>query len=360
MQRLESESPAPVVTEYDVFKKIKTSKKPKTGVPCDMPRHIVKEFAPELALPIHRIINRIVQLGQWPSEWKKKWVSAIGKIPIPISEDDLRPISLTPFFSKVTEKFVVDWLLEYIGEKIDFRQYGGIKGNSVSHYIIEFLNFILINQDNSEQIAILACMVDFKKAFNRINHNLIITKLSDMGVPGWLLKVVMSFLEDRKMVLRYKGKESSIKYLPGGGPQGTLLGLLIFLVHINDTGFSNQVNNAGDILASRKNIEIANTIHLHFVDDLTLAEAINLPKTLKHIGPNSRPQPDNFHSRTGHTLSPSDSKVYKQLVMTEKYAIDNEMEINYKKTKLMLFNPCKSIDFMPAMEVGGDQLEVVD
>ena len=168
-----------------------------------------------------------------------------------------------------------------------------------------------------------------------------------MGVPGWLLKVVMSFLEDRKMVLRYKGKESSIKYLPGGGPQGTLLGLLIFLVHINDTGFSNQLNNAGDILASRKNIEIANTIHLNFVDDLTLAEAINLPETLKHIGPNSRPQPDNFHSRTGHT-------------MTEKYAIENEMDINYKKTKLMLFDPCKSIDFMPAMEVGGDQLEEVD
>ena len=47
--------------------------------------------------------------------------------------------------------------------------------------------------------------------------------------------------------------------------------------------------------------------------------------------------------------------------MTEKYAIEKEIEINYKKTKLMLFNPCKSIDFMPAMEVGGgDLLEVVD
>ena len=118
--------------------------------------------------------------------------------------------------------------------------------------------------------------------------------------------------------------------------QGTLLGSLIFLVHINDTGFSNQVNNAGDILASRKNIEIANTIHLKFVDDLTLAEAINLPKTLRYY---QGPQPDVFHSRTGHTLSPSDSMAYKQLVMTEKYAIENEMEINYNKTKIMLFNP---------------------
>ena len=99
-----------------------------------MPRNIVKEFAPELAVPIHRVINRIVQLGQWPSEWKQEWVSAIGKVPIPISEDDLRPISLTPFFSKVTEQFVVTWLLDYIGDKIDFRQYGGMKGNSSTHY----------------------------------------------------------------------------------------------------------------------------------------------------------------------------------------------------------------------------------
>ena len=93
---------------------------------------------------------------------------------MPESEDDLRPISLTPFFSKVTEHFVVKWLLHYISDKIDFRQYGGLKGNSITHYIIEFMNFILLCQDNSEQTAILACMVDFSKAFNRQNHNLLI------------------------------------------------------------------------------------------------------------------------------------------------------------------------------------------
>ena len=360
LQKLDSSSGAPVVSENDVYKKIKASKKPKAGVPCDLPRDIVREFAPEIALPIQRIINNIVQLGQWPSEWKQEWVSAIGKIPIPISEDDLRPISLTPFFSKVTEHFVVEWLLDYIGDKIDFRQYGGVKGNSVSHYIIEFLNFILLNQDTPDQAAVLACMVDFQKAFNRLNHNLLITKLSDMGVPGWLLKVIMAFLRDRKMVLRYKGEKSSIKYLPGGGPQGTLLGLLLFLVHINDAGFDNQENNAGDLLTSRKKMKIANTIHLKFVDDLTLAEAINLPSTLQYTAPDRRPQPDEYHSRTGHTLPPGDSKLYQQLLRTEEYAKKNQMVINYKKTKLMLFNPCQSMDFMPALEIGGEPLELVD
>ena len=63
---------------------------------------------------------------------------------MPESEDDLRPISLTPFFSKVTEHFVVMWLLGFIAEKIDFRQYGGLKGNSITHYIIEIYQFYLV------------------------------------------------------------------------------------------------------------------------------------------------------------------------------------------------------------------------
>ena len=326
-EKLASAGAAPSVDEYDAYKKIRSAKKPKSGVPGDLPRTIVQEFAVELAAPVQAIVNNIVQLGQWPNQWKQEYVSAIGKIPIPISEDDLRPISLTNFFSKVTEQFVVGWLLDFIGDKIDFRQYGGVKGNSTSHYIIEFLNFILMNQDSTDQTAILACMVDFKKAFNRLNHNLLITKLSDMGVPGWLLKVVIAFLTNRKMVLRYKGELSSIKDLPGGGPQGTLLGLLLFLVYINEVGFENQLNNAGELLTSRRKMKDANTLHLKFVDDLTLAESVALPQKLLQVP-------------TGQKLQPKDSLVYNQLLKIKEYATKNEMQINYKKTNLKISNPC--------------------
>ena len=91
-------------------------------------------------------------------------MTPLGKVTQPESEDDLRPISLTNFFSKVAENFVVTWLLEFIGDKLDFRQYGGIKGNSITHYIIEFINFVLSNQESTESTAKLACMVDFSKA----------------------------------------------------------------------------------------------------------------------------------------------------------------------------------------------------
>ena len=357
---LESESAPPTIDEYDVYQKIKSAKKNKSGVPGDLPRVIVQDFAPELATPVRHIISNIVQSGQWPAQWKQEWVTAIGKIPIPETEDDLRPISLTPFFSKVTEHFVVMWLLGYIGNKIDFRQYGGIKGNSITHYLIEFLNFILLNQDSTDQTAILACMVDFAKAFNRQNHNILITKLSDMGVPSWLLKVVMAFLSDRRMVVRYKGKLSSLKYLPGGGPQGTLLGLLLFLVLINDAGFEGQTNNAGELLTSKRNMKVVNNIHLKYVDDMTLAEAIDLSDKLVHVPISDRTLPDMYHARTGHVLPAQNSQVYRQLLKTEEYAQENDMRINYNKTKVMVFNPCWSVDFMPELEFGADQLELVE
>ena len=358
--KLQSEESPPIVSDYEAYRKIRAAKKPRSGVPNDLPRLITQEFAPELATPVSKIINQISRTGEWPKQWKLEHIVPIGKVPMPESEDDLRPISLTAFFSKVTEHFVVMWLMGFIKDKIDFRQYGGLKGNSITHYLIEFINFILSCQDSPDQTAILACMVDFSKAFNRQDHNLLVTKLSDMGVPGWLLKIVIAFLSDRMMQVKYKGKVSGVKSLPGGGPQGTLLGLLLFIVLINDVGFKGQENNAGDIITSKRNMKAANEIHLKYVDDLTLAEAIDLPKNLVSVPNDERPQPDMFHARTGHALPLKNSKVHNQLIKTLEYAKNNGMKINYKKTKVMTFNPCTSIDFMPELCLDNNDLEVVD
>ena len=357
--RLADNTVPPVITEHECYLKLKAAKKPKAVIPGDLPNSIVKEFTVELASPLSKLLNNITQTAQWPDQFKIEYVTPIGKIPLPQTEDDLRPISLTAFFSKCMEQFIVSWLLEIIGSKMDFRQYGGMKGNSICHYLIEFINFILYHQE-SESTAVLACLIDFSKAFNRQDHSILITKLSDLGVPGWLLKLVIAFLQDRQMKVKYKGKYSKLFSLPGGGPQGTLLGLFLFLVLINDLGFEGQVNNAGDLITSKKKVKDMNAIHLKYVDDFSVAESVKLTTQLNSVPVSERPQPDMFRARTGHQLRTEGSKVMDQLKKTQAYATENKMKLNLKKTSLMIFNPSRTKDFMPEIEVEGTRIDLVE
>ena len=99
----------PQVSEYEVYKKISAAKKSTAGVPSDLPKLLTKEFAVELAKPVRTIINSIASSGEWPDQWKLEYITPLAKVSQPKTEDDLRPISLTAFYSKVTEHFVVSW-----------------------------------------------------------------------------------------------------------------------------------------------------------------------------------------------------------------------------------------------------------
>ena len=355
----ESESKVPVIMEHQVYDKIKSANKPKSGVPGDLPRKLVSEFSPEISVPICKIFNSVISHAKqgavkWPTPWKQEFGIPLQKNPDPKCEDDLRVISLTSFFSKVLEKFVLQWLMFYIGEKIDPKQFGGLKGNSISHYMIELVNYILQNQDYNLPIAVLLCAVDFSKAFNRINHNLIITKLSDMGVPGWLLNIVMGFLAERVLVVSYKGAMSDIKGLPGGGPQGTLLGLLLFLILINLCGEQDFKEIGSDITKPKRNFT-PSSFHAKFVDDMTIAEAFNIKESV--LPDPHRELPDTFHARLGLKLDPNKSKVYEQIFKIKEYSEANEMKLNLTKTKFMLFNPTVNYDFVPNLTVDNVNLE---
>ena len=163
----------------------------------------------------------------------------------------------------------------------------------------------------------------------------------------------MHFSQIEEWLLDTKGTNQ-----PKNPSQGTLLGLFLFLVLINDDGFHGQLNNAGELATSKRNMKAVNQIHLKYVDDMSLAESVNLKEMLVSVP--GRPQPDNFHAKTGHALPQENSAVYKQLIETAEYATNNQMKINFKKTKMMLFNPCTSVDFMPDFQLGGHELELVE
>ena len=244
---------------------------------------------------------------------------------------------------------------------MDLHQYGGRKGTSINHYLIDFISYILYNQDLKEPLTVLTAMIDFKKAFNRQNHSILVTKLGDMGVPGWLLNVVVGFLTDRELLVSYKGEQSENKKMPGGGPQGTVLGMFLFLVLINEAGFKDEDRNMGERLTKAVNARKAiKNLHLKYVDDLTLAEAIKLKSVLVVENNSGLERPLEYHKRTEQTLKPEDSQVQEQLNELTAYAEQNEMKINQEKSKVMLFNTSYKNDFQPQLEIDGVLLEVVE
>ena len=355
-------SQVPYISRQMVEKKKKAAKKTKAGVKGDLPTKLMKEFGPEIARPAAQIFRTVARTGKWPKRWKMEQGIPLEKTTNPKTEDDVRIISLTPFLSKIFEKFVVEWLATYISDKIDVNQYGGRKGSSTSHYLIDFVTFILYNQDLKDAKAVVAAMVDFKKAFNRQDHATLITILAeDLKVPGWLLFIIMGFLTERELVVSYGGETSEAMEMPGGGPQGTVLGMILFLVLINKAGFAEGDRTIGTRITTAPSVRSAiSNLHLKYVDDLTLLESISLKDALSVDTSKQWERPLNFHERTEHILKPDGLQLQAELDKLSSYATLNKMKINQEKTKIMLFNSSKQRDFQPNLVLEGKQLEVVE
>ena len=194
------------------------------------------------------------------------------------------------------------------------------------------------------------------------NHNTIITILSQMGVPGWLLKIVIGFLSNRELIVRHKGTTSSVKSMPGGGPQGTKLGLFLFLILINALGYPDLEQNLGVKITEKpcKRSPIQKA-HVKYVDDLSIAQSINLKEC---VVPNPNPtHPLAYHERTNHCLPSSTYSLQNDLNDLTEYAENHGMVINTDKCKVMMFNTGKKHDAMPHLTLpgmGGKDLEVVE
>ena len=196
----------PVLEEWEVHEKLKSSKKPNSLIPGDLPVKLVKEFTPELAVPITKIYNRITQTAEYPRQWVTEYQLAIPKVKAPLSEDETRNIASTAFFSKQYEAFIGDWIFPFIEPFIDPGQCGGLKGSSITHYLVKLLHFIHSYLDLKQPHAVLLALIDLEKAFNRVSHQLVVEDLADMHVPGWLLLILISYLTGRSMHMRYKGQ----------------------------------------------------------------------------------------------------------------------------------------------------------
>ena len=145
-----------------------------------------------------------------------------------------RPISLLPVFSKIIERLIYNKLFEFLVRyQILFEsQYGFRSGRNTSHATLDFIHSIEEAIESNQYAIGVFC--DLSKAFDTLNHEILLKKLEHYGIRGKANNWFRSYLKDRKQYVELNNKKSSCLSIDTGVPQGSILGPLLFLVYIND------------------------------------------------------------------------------------------------------------------------------
>ena len=292
----------PQIHDYEIFHILDKSKKKKSSTIGDMPPRLFYASSAGLAAPAASIMNRIAQTGEWPKQYQTEWGVPLEKVKGAQDESQTRLISCTNKMNIILEKQVVRWLMQYVEHQLDPDQFGGMKGNSISHYMIELTNFIFYNQDLKNPQTILAAFLDFRQGFNRCQHSIFIDILANgYSVPGWLLRILVGYLKERHLRVRFKGEVGDENDIFGGGGQGVPLGLWIFLFMIDKAGPKSNPTPLGEIITQPQNKrKRMDKTKKKWVDDFTLLAAIDLKNILMNDPAPIRSVP--YRSRTGHIL----------------------------------------------------------
>ena len=207
--------PPPKLQQIQVYERLKRMKKTKSTQPVDLPYQLRKEFSPELAAPLTNIYNSSLEQQKYPTLWKQEWVTPVPKVTKPKHVGDLRKISSTSEYSKCFESFLKDWILEDIGPNIDPSQYGNQEGTGTEHMLVALLDRVLKMLDQSDgHAAVIMAMIDWKSAFDRQDPTLAIHKFYKMGLRASLIPILVSYLQDRRMTVKFRGSNSSVHRLP--------------------------------------------------------------------------------------------------------------------------------------------------
>ena len=202
----------------------------------DISTKLLKASISSIAEPITHIINLSLTEGKMPKELKIAKVIPVYKSAETTLLNNYRPISLLPAFSKLFEKIIYNKIVQFLEEHdILYRhQYGFRPKHSTIHPMVHFLNHCADNNNISPSKLTLAVFCDLSKAFDVINHEILLHKLDIMGLRGKINEWISDYLTDRKQYVQFDDQRSSLLKIKCGVPQGSILGPLLYLLYVND------------------------------------------------------------------------------------------------------------------------------
>ena len=200
----------------------------------DISSRVIKESCDSYLTPLTHIFNLSLSQGIVPEELKVAKVIPLYKADDETVISNYRPVSVLPVFSKILERLVQIRLNAFI-EKFNILyqyQFGFRKGHSTNTALIVLTEKITQAIEKGEMV--LGVFLDFSKAFDTVNHTILLEKLTKYGIRGTARKWLANYLENRKQYVSWQGHNSSQCKITCGVPQGSILGPILFLLYIND------------------------------------------------------------------------------------------------------------------------------
>ena len=306
------------VTQCEMINIIK-SLKPKTSCGYDqISPKLIQKSASAISLPLTHICNISLQTGIFPSSMKLAKVVPIYKNKDETIFNNYRPISLLPAFSKIIERIAHKRLYQYLNthKLLSLSQYGFQKHMSTEQAILQFQDQIIQNLASKKWCS--GIFLDLSKAFDTLDHSILLDKMYHLGIRGVALKWFNDYLSNRSQFVEFKSSKSVRKNIACGVPQGSILGPLLFLIYVND--IVDNINHGNAIL---------------FADDTTiLFDDINFDSLI-------------------HKMNENLNIVYKWLCL-------NKLSLNIDKTNFIIFHrPQRKIPFQPEVKIENRQINLV-
>ena len=255
----------------------------------------------------------------FPSRWKTAKVTPLHKGGDVDDVSNFRPISVLPVLSKVIERHIHDALYNYLTDNslIYPRQSGFRKRHSTETALIRIIDELLFNLDDNKVCGLV--LVDYCKAFDMVDHAILLDKLNAYGVDGSSLAWFKSYLSDRCQLVSLAGTMSDMTTARHGVPQGSILGPLLFIVFINDL----------PLHVSSSDIDL-------YADDTTITSYADFRKMSK--------LQDSLNMAVSEVVS---------------WASANKLPLNEKKTKVLVVTGKRlssKINYAPEVSIGSTKL----